>query len=178
MRLELLQCVLSPFLKIGTMIDTFQSSGNTALFWREFLILWISQRSIITPDLNNSTALSFIYTNVCTCFSVTLKSLKTLFINNPTCFDPLRPSSRISSFISSLSCCYSILKMFKIFIKTASLSCGSICFVCLWCALCGGASCRLQLAPPQSAHHRHTKHMLPHDNNAVFINNLNILRNE
>ena len=44
-------------------------------------------------------------------------SLKTLFINNPTCFDPLRPSSGISSFIFSLSCYYSILKMFKIFIK-------------------------------------------------------------
>ena len=41
-----------------------------------------------------------------------------------------------------------ILKMFKIFIKTALLSCGS------------------------------TKHMLPHDNSAVFINILNILRIE
>ena len=73
---------------------------------------------------------SFIYTNACTCLHVTPKSPKTPFINNPTCFDSLRLSSGISSFISSLSCCYSILKMFKIFIKTV-LSCGSLCFVCL-----------------------------------------------
>ena len=36
----------------------------------------------------------------------------------------------------------------------------------------------LQLTPPHNTHHRHTKHMLPHDNNAVFINILNILRIE
>ena len=58
-------------------------------------------------------SLSFIYTHVCTCFQVTLKSLKTPFINNPTYFDPLISSSVISSFISSLSCCYSIIKMFN-----------------------------------------------------------------
>ena len=75
---------------------------------------------------------------------VSIKSLKTLFINNQTCFDSLRPSSGNSSFISSLSCCYWILKMFKIFIKTTLLSYGSICFVCLWCVLCGGVRCWLQ----------------------------------
>ena len=32
--------------------------------------------------------------------------------------------------------------------------------------------------PPHSTHHRHTKHMLSHDNSAVFINILNILRIE
>ena len=37
---------------------------------------------------------------------------------------------------------------------------------------------RRELTPPHSTHHRHTKHMLPHDNNAVFINILNILRIE
>jgi len=31
--------------------------------------------------------------------------------------------------------------MFEIFIKTALLPCGSVCFVCLWWALCGGTSC-------------------------------------
>jgi len=34
------------------------------------------------------------------------------------------------------------------------------------------------LTPPHSTRHRHTKHMLPHDNIAVFINILNILRIE
>ena len=33
----------------------------------------------------------------------------------------------------------------------------------------------LQLTPQHSTHHRHTKHMLPHDNIAVFINILNTL---
>ena len=36
----------------------------------------------------------------------------------------------------------------------------------------------LLLFNTHSTHHRHTKHMLPHDKNAVFINILNILRNE
>jgi len=36
----------------------------------------------------------------------------------------------------------------------------------------------LQLTPPHSTHHRHTKLMLPHENNAAFINILNILRIE
>ena len=30
----------------------------------------------------------------------------------------------------------------------------------------------------QLTHHKYTKHMLPHDNNEVFINILNILRIE
>ena len=94
-------------------------------------------------------SLSFIYTNVCTSFEVTLKSLKTLFINNPTRFDHSRPSSGISSFISSLSCCYSIHKMFKIFIKTALLSCCSICFVSVMRAVW-----RRELTPPHNTHHR------------------------
>ena len=34
------------------------------------------------------------------------------------------------------------------------------------------------LTPQHSTHHRHTKHMLPHDDNADFINILNILRTE
>jgi len=32
MRLQLLQSVLSPFLYIDTMINSFQSSGNSSLF--------------------------------------------------------------------------------------------------------------------------------------------------
>ena len=46
----------------------------------------------------------------------------------------------------------------------------------MFCVMC--AVWRRELTPPHSAHHGHTKHMLPHDNNAVFINILNILRNE
>ena len=34
------------------------------------------------------------------------------------------------------------------------------------------------LTHPHSTHHKYTKHMLPHDNNEVFINILNILRME
>ena len=37
---------------------------------------------------------------------------------------------------------------------------------------------RRELTPPHSTHHRHTKHTLPHENNAVFINILNILKIE
>ena len=33
-------------------------------------------------------------------------------------------------------------------------------------------------AHPHSTHHKYTKHMLPHDNNEVFINILNISRIE
>ena len=37
---------------------------------------------------------------------------------------------------------------------------------------------RLRLTRPHSTHHKYTKHTLPHDNNEVFINILNILRIE
>ena len=38
----LLQSVLSPFFKIGTMIDSFHSSGNSCLFQIEIISLWFS----------------------------------------------------------------------------------------------------------------------------------------
>ena len=68
---------------------------------------------------------------------------------------------------------YSILKMFKIFIKNGNV----VMWQHMFCVsvMCAVLRCELQLTPQHSTHHRHTKHMMPHDNIAVFINILNIL---
>ena len=54
MPLQLLQSVLSPFLQIGTMIDSFDSSDNSSLSQIELISLWISERIVLFPDLFSS----------------------------------------------------------------------------------------------------------------------------
>ena len=51
MPLQLLQSVLSPFLWIGTIIDSFHSSGNSSLFQIEIISLWIAQQIVLPPAL-------------------------------------------------------------------------------------------------------------------------------
>jgi hypothetical protein len=46
--------VLSPFLKIGPVIDSFHSSGSSSLFQIELISLWISEQIVLLPASVNS----------------------------------------------------------------------------------------------------------------------------
>ena len=60
MPLQLLQSVLSPFLWIGTTIDSFHSSGNFSFFEIEVISLWISPQVVPPPALISSAGISLI----------------------------------------------------------------------------------------------------------------------
>jgi hypothetical protein len=52
-----IQSVLSPFLWIGTIIDSFHWSGNSSLFQTELMSLWISDSNISPPAWISSTGI-------------------------------------------------------------------------------------------------------------------------
>ena len=54
MTLQLLQSVLSPFLNVGTLIDSFHSPGNSSLLQLELVSLLVSERIPLAPALITS----------------------------------------------------------------------------------------------------------------------------
>ena len=62
---QLVQSVYSPFVQIGTSIDSFLSSRNISLFQLELISLWISERIVLPPALISCPGIWLILGDLC-----------------------------------------------------------------------------------------------------------------
>jgi len=72
--------VLSPFLKVGTMIDSFHSSGSSSLFQIELISSWISEKIVLLPASISSAGMWWNLDESLNCF---LYFTNRNFVGNP-----------------------------------------------------------------------------------------------